>query len=215
MKVAIVEDHALFTRLLAALVIREGFTHVGSATDGKEGLEMIRETKPDVVILDLQLPSMHGLEIAQTVKKELPLTRILALSAESDPYTVHRAQEIGVDGYLDKSDSSLTDEVTLLDAIFKVARGQTVYSAKIEAASKDTDFLKYLSEREMEVLRALATCKTNESVAQMLNLSESTVQTHKRNIMGKLGIHSTPDLVAYALAKGFVKPDDFQSPNME
>lgn len=215
MKVAIVEDHALFMRLLAALVTREGFTHVGSATNGRQGLEMIRETKPDVVILDLQLPELHGLEIARLVKSELPFTRILALSAESDPYTVHRAQEVGIDGYLDKSDQSLTDEVTLLNAIFSVAQGKKVYSSKIEAAAKDNDFTKMLSEREIEVLRAITKCKSNESVASSLKLSEATVVTHKRNIMNKLGIHSTPDLIAYSLAKGFVKPDDFQDTSVQ
>jgi len=211
MKVAIVEDHAMFVRLLAALIVKEGFELAGSATDGNEGLEMILLTQPDVVILDLQLPSMHGLDIAKVVKEKLPFTRILALSAESDPYTVHRAREIGIDGYLDKSDQALLDEMTLLDAIFKVAQGHKVFSPKITESARDNDFAKILSDREIEVLKALATCQGIEQIAQRLGVTEHAIQKHKQNIMGKIGVHSMTELVAYALEKGFVKSDDFHS----
>ena len=188
-----------------------GFTVVAEAADGREAVEQAEAAKPDVVVLDIAMPNLGGIEAAQRINAVLPQTAIVVLSMHADEGYVLRALKAGVKGYLLK-DSAETD---LIDAIKAVHEGKAFFSPEIsrmlvedymrEIRTRRTeDSYELLTPREREILQMLAEGKSNKDIAGSLNLSLYTIETHRRNLQEKLNLHSFPELVLYAVRKGVI-----------
>ncbi len=209
LEIVIVEDQKLFQQLLSLVVTQEfGYTVVGQAGDGISALKICREKRPQLVLLDICIPQTSGLVVAEILRAEFPQMKILAVSSENDAVTVHRAFKLGIQGYLDKATQTME---TLTEAIRKVSTGGTFYSETIlrvreRLMHEPMAFQKILSAREQEILALIGGCYSDQEIGNLVGLSPSTVQTHRKNIMSKVGVHSTPELIRYAIEKGFWKP---------
>lgn len=211
LEIVIVEDQKLFQQLLTHVVTLEfGYKVVGVADDGLNALKICREKKPNLLLLDICIPQTSGLVVAEIIRSEFPHIKILAVSSENDPVTIHRSFKIGIHGYLDKSTQTME---TLTEAIQKVSMGGTYFSPSImrvrdQLLNEPLAFQKILSPREQEIIALIGGCYSDQEIGNLVGLSPSTVQTHRKNIMGKVGVHSTPELIRYALDKGFWKPHE-------
>lgn len=185
---------------------------VGEAEDGLEAIHRIRKAKPDLVLLDLSMPKMGGISVMKEVKRELPETRILALTIhESDQYVLE-AFEAGADGYCIK-DASRKE---LMLAIDSVLEGKTYISSDISdqvlegyltgrKRLKAKTRWETITQREREVLKLLAEGHTNKDIAGFLHISVKTVEKHRANLIGKLDLHNIAQLTAYAIENGLVE----------
>jgi len=187
------------------------FEVVGEAADGRQAVEGMEATKPDVAILDIAMPNMSGIEAAQRIRASLPQAAIIILSMHSDESYVLRALKAGAKGYLLK-DSAEND---LIEAIKAVSEGKAFFSPEIskilvEDYVRDMrkrgaeDSYELLTSREREILQLLAEGKSNKDIATSLNLSLYTVETHRRNLQDKLNLHSVAELILYAVRKGII-----------
>jgi len=213
MKIVLIEDQAMFRDLLKK-ICREHFrlTVVGEAEDAAGGLELCAKHRPDMVLLDLNLPDRDGFSVADELLAMDPAIRILALSSECDDYTLYRVLNSGMHGYVDKNRQSVD---VLKEAIDEVIKGRVFFTEVVQQVrqrlrSEPKAFPKLLTDREQQLLGLLGGGLTNEEVARELHLSRYTVQLHRRNIMSKLGLHRTPDLIRYAVNKGFAKLSSFR-----
>lgn len=212
-KLAIVEDQELFRRLLAGLCSTQfGFDVVCEAGTVAEALERIPKARPDVVLLDLQLPDGDGLDVAAKLFGIMPRLRVLVLTSLHDEVTIHRMRQLGVQGFIDKN---IQQPETLRAAIETVAHGRVYFSEVVQQVNQTIrddprSFTKVLSEREQELLQMLGRGLTNEEAAAQMGLTAWTVHSHRRNIMKKLGVATQADLMRYALRKGFVRPENMQ-----
>jgi len=204
--IVIIEDHAIVRGLLAR-VAQDAFprSKVTLARDGRQGVELCRQEKPELVLLDLDLPDGDGIERVQEIRAVAPAAKILVLSSHTEPYILHRVQQVRVDGFVDKNEGELE---LLAQALQQVIAGQMYFSPSVQEAltrfrSNPNAFSKLLSEREQALLRLLGRGWTDGRIAEEVGLKEITVRNHRRNIMGRLGIHSTPELIRYALENGF------------
>jgi DNA-binding NarL/FixJ family response regulator len=209
-KLAIVEDQELFRRLLVGLCTTQfGFEVVCEAGTVAEALARIPPLRPDVVLLDLQLPDGDGLDVAARLFEKLFEVRILALTSLRDEVTIHRIRALGIQGFVDKN---VQHPEVLRTAIETVASGR-VYFAEVVQRVQQTmradpiSFVKVLSDREQELLQLLGRGMSNEEAAAQMGLTAWTVHSHRRNIMKKLGANTQAELMRYALRKGFVRPD--------
>jgi DNA-binding NarL/FixJ family response regulator len=199
-RVAIVEDQELMAAGLGLWVASQrGIEMVGCAHDGNKGLTMCLAARPDLVLLDIDLPGMDGMELAERLATELPGVRLLAMSGLTDPHTIWRVSRSRVHGYLEKT----AGPDLLLEAIQTVAGGGVFYSAlfaqvKRECLSHPEAFQKLLSGREQEVLRRMACGWDEARIGQELEISPATVGAHRKHIRQKLGLHSDRELLAYA-----------------
>ncbi len=211
LEIVIVEDQKLFQELLAQLVTSVfGYKVVGVAGDGITALKLCREFRPGLVLLDICIPQTSGLVVAEILKADFPSTKILAVSSENDPVTIHKAFKLNIQGFLDKSTQTIE---ILTEAIRKVSEGSTFYSPSIlrvrdKLLDEPMSFQKILSAREQEILSLIGGCYSDQEIGNLVGLSPSTVQTHRKNIMGKVGVHSTPELIRYAAENGFWKPHE-------
>jgi two-component system response regulator NreC len=213
MKIVLIEDQAMFRDLLKK-ICGEHFhlSVVGEAEDAATGLAMCRQHEPDLVLLDLNLPDRDGIAIADELLAMDPKIRILALSSECDDYTLYRVLNSGMHGYVDKNRQSLE---MLRQAIDEVIQGRVFFADVVQQVRQrlrmePRAFPKVLSGREQQLLALLGGGLTDEEVARELRLSRYTVQLHRRNIMSKLDLHRTPDLIRYAVKKGFSKLNSFR-----
>ncbi|OJX46214.1 MAG: hypothetical protein BGO78_04855 [Chloroflexi bacterium 44-23] len=200
-KIFLIEDHPIMRRGLVSLLTTEGNVQViGEADTGEDGLNRLLELPPpDLVILDISLPGINGIEVARKLKKIHPTTKILILSMYDNPIFVHQAIEAGATGYLLKK--AMVEELNL--AIDAVIRGKTFLSPSI---TRNLDialtFEKYtpesLTHREEDVFKLLAKGQSVNQIAETLVLSIYTVYTHLSNIKRKVGIEKTPDLIHFA-----------------
>ena len=211
-RVILADDHAL---------VRQGFRRileddpriavVGEASTGITAVQLAKETKPDVIVMDLSMPDLGGLEASAEILKELPNTRILILSMHSDQAYVRKAFEIGAKGYLLKN----AIEVDLTRAVLALAEGGAYMSPGIsnivieslKAGSfedRSQDPYERLTLREKEVLQLIAQGKSNKEIAALLNISVNTVAVHRAHLMETLGLHRTAELVLYAVKRGII-----------
>ncbi|MDE1154741.1 MAG: response regulator transcription factor [Acidobacteriaceae bacterium] len=206
-KVMLVDDHAMLRRGLA-LIIKEddSMQLTGEASNGDQALPLALELKPDVVIMDISMSGLNGLECTRKLTEQLPSAKVLILSMHRDPVYVREAMRAGAKGYLLKEDS---DE-NLLSAIRHVARGNAFLSPAVAGVIVG-DFRKHVSnpldlltKREREVLYFIAEGRTNKEVASQLNLSVYTVEAHRSRIMEKLNLHSPVELVRFAMRNGLI-----------
>jgi two-component system response regulator NreC len=214
MKIVLVEDQAMFRGLLEK-ICRQHFhlSVVGEAEDAATGLELCRRYQPDLVLLDLNLPDRDGVSLVEDLLAVAPGLRILALSSECDDYTLYRLLNSGIHGYVDKNRQSVE---VLKVAINEVMNGRVFFAAVVQQVRlrlrmEPGAFPKLLSPREQEILSVLGGGLNDEDAAEELRLSRHTVGCHRRNIMSKLGLHRTPDLIRYAVDKGFSKLNAFRA----
>lgn len=208
MKALVVEDEELVRELLASVVAREfDFEEVLEAGDGAGAWELYQEHAVDFVVLDLMLPSLDGLSLARRILEQDLDQRVLAISSECDEYTIREVNRSGILGFVHKKELSLE---VLFAAFNETMAGHPYYSVNaqklIEKMWEDPEvYYKILSERELQVLRAVAQGQTHEEVGESMGISAFTVRRHKHNMMKKLAITDSASLVRFALEKGIVK----------
>ena len=200
--VMLVDDHALVRRGFRRLLDDdEALAVVAEASNGTEAVQLALECKPQVIVMDCQLPQMTGIEATRKILQAQPATAILMLSMHSEDTLVRQALEAGAKGYVLKNALHLD----LARAIKEVAAGNSVLDPQVKRAEalkgeRETG----LTARELEVLQHIVAGKSNKEIASDLNLSVNTVSVHRANIMDRLGIHKTAELVVYAIRNGLV-----------
>ena len=201
-KVLLVDDHALVRRgFRRMLEDDETLSVVGEASDGAEGVKLAVELKPDVVVMDCQMPVMNGLEATRKILDLNAGTAILMLSMHTEDTLVKQALDAGARGYVLKEALDLD----LAGAIKSVAAGQTVLDPKVAKPQVlKGERESGLTPRELEILQHIVAGKSNKEIANELELSANTVAVHRANIMERLGIHKTAELVVYAIRNGLV-----------
>lgn len=214
-RVLLADDHTL---------VRQGFRHIleddpritvaGEASTGLEAIEKAKELKPDVIVMDLAMPDLGGLEATAEVLKTNPETKVLILSMYSNEAYVRKAFEVGAKGYMLKN----AIEVDLTRAVMALAEGQAYISPGISnlvleslrsgsAEGRSQDSYDRLTLREKEVLQLIAQGKSNKEIATLLKISVNTVAVHRAHLMETLGLHRTAELVLYAVKKGLVQQE--------
>ncbi len=214
-RVLIAEDHLMVRAGIRALLEKAGDIHVmGEASNGQEAIEMTKTLKPDVLIMDIMMPRMNGIQAAENLRDMKLPTRVLLLSMYSDEGFVHQALQHGVKGYVLKS--SVSDE--LLWAVRAVASGKTYLSSPVSeivvesaihphSAQQDGDPLSSLSPREKEILQLIAEEYTSAEIGKMLFISEKTVEKHRTKLMEKLNVRNLAGLVRLAVKYHLVDRD--------
>ncbi len=211
--VVLADDHMVVRQGLKALLEIEGDIKViGEAEDGRRAVELTREFKPMVVVMDIMMPKMNGLEAARQILKELPATRIILLSAHNDDAYIEEAARIKVAGYLIKQSSlealsKLIRHKQQREGLFMPANTWHVKEENFdpEIAKKARKKITALSSREMELLQLIAEGRSNKQVASDLDISIKTVEKHRQNLMLKLNLHDTAGITRYAISKGIIE----------
>jgi NarL family two-component system response regulator LiaR len=213
-RVLLAEDHVMVREGTREFVQRESDMEVvGEAGDGEEAVKLAKGLKPDVVVMDISMPKLNGVEATRQIKAFNPSVAVLILTAYDYDQYIFALLEAGAAGYLLKG----VKVQELIDAIRAVYAGESVLhpvvarrvvDRLITPGGKETAAAEALSEREMEVLRLAATGVSNKDIAQQLFLSPRTVQVHLGNIFGKLGVASRTEAVLYALRKGWLTLED-------
>jgi DNA-binding NarL/FixJ family response regulator len=207
MRILIADDHGVVRSGLKLLLDRQSDIEVvAEAEDGVEALEKVLAEKPDVAILDVAMPRMTGLQATHEIKKQAPDTQVLILSMHDDERYLYEALRAGASGYVLKRAAG----EDLLDAVRAAARGEPF----LTPAAQQTlirDFLARgaqpkLTPREQEVVKLIAEAHTNKEIAAILHLSEKTVESHRANVLQKLGMRDRVELVRYAIRHGLVEP---------
>ena len=212
LRTILVEDHTIVREGLRPLLESRGVVIVGEAGDGLEAVKLAKEQKPDLVIMDLMLPRLSGIEAARRIRKSLPDVKIIMLTIHDEPPFVFKSLEAGANGFLVKE--SPLDE--LVSAIKAVMAGETYLSSnfprtllgsyeKHRRRGMKMDEFALLTKREREILQYIAEGFTSPRIAQTLFISRKTVENHRANIMEKLNIHDTAGLVRYAIKIGLVE----------
>jgi two-component system, NarL family, response regulator NreC len=211
-RVLLADDHVIMRKGLRLLLERQpNITVVGEASDGRQCVELAQAEKPDVVVMDLAMPNLNGIEAARQIVEKNPNIAVAVLSMHSDESYVIRALKAGARAYLLK-DSAESD---LIGAIKALSDGKSFFSPAISRLLVEDymralerkgveDSYELLTNREREILQLLAECKSNREVANMLNLSLYTVETHRTHILQKLNLHTVPELILYAVRKGII-----------
>lgn len=204
-RIVIADDHSVVRQgLRMFLGLDSELEVVGEATDGAEALRLARELRPDVVVMDLLMPVMDGIEATAAIRRELPDTEVLALTSVLEDASVVGAVRAGAIGYLLKD----TQADALCQAIKAAAAGQVQLTPKAAArlmqAVSTPESPEALTERENEVLRLLAQGQSNKQIARNLHIAEKTVKTHVSNILSKLGVQSRTQATLYAVRIGLV-----------
>ena len=206
------DDHTLMrTGLRKILEERPEWDVVAEVGDGREAVRKCTALKPDVAVLDIAMPLLNGVDATQQIVRKVPETKVLVLSMHSDEAYVTRALQAGATGYMLK-DSAGKD---LLKGIASVAAGQAYFSPAIARLMLDdyvrrvsgsgvADRYETLSAREREIFQLIAEARTNKEVAELLEISPATVETHRARILQKLDIHNTAELVLYAVRRGVI-----------
>jgi two-component system response regulator NreC len=212
LRVLVADDHAIVRRGLRSLLeTASDLTVVAEASDGLEAVRLCEEYHPDILILDIGMPKLSGLEVAARAQKFDRPPRVIILSMHSDESYIIRALAAGARAYLLKD---ATDE-DLIPAIRAIASGKPFFSPAVTAVLVEdyvrrlqarglTDSYHLLTDREKEVLQLLAEGRSNKEVATLLDLGVSTVETHRANLMQKLNLHNTAEIVLYAVRKGLI-----------
>jgi DNA-binding NarL/FixJ family response regulator len=211
-RILLADDHTVVRKGLRLLLeSHAGFEVVADAADGREAVTLAEANRPDVVVIDVAMPNLNGIEAARQILSKAPQTAIVFLSMHSDESYVLKALKAGARAYLLKDSA----EYDLVSAVKAVSEGKAFFSPAISKMLVE-DYMRRMQEqqvedsydllttREREVLQLLAEGKNNKEVAQLLNLSLYTVETHRSNIFQKLNLHSSAELILYAIRKGVI-----------
>lgn len=206
-RILLADDHALVRQGFRMILEQQpDMEIVGQAGNGHEAVELAEKLKPDIVIMDVAMPGLNGIEATRRISGSLPRTRVLALSMHKDSVYVREILRAGARGYLLKD----SGDADLVAAVRSIAKGEGYISPAVsDAVLTDyrkhvTDPLDLLTSREREVLQLIAEGQTNKEIATGLNLSVYTVEAHRGRIMEKLNLHSTGELVRFALRNGLI-----------
>jgi len=212
--VLLAEDHMIVREGLRAILETEGDIEViGQAQDGRQAVELAKQLLPAVIVMDIAMPQLNGLEATRQILKTAPATRILILSAHSDDAYVEQVMSLGAAGYLIKQTSLLI----LAKAIREASKGNTFFSPSIAKRLRDKDKrsldreglhskkIAQLTSREVEVLQLIAEGKANKETASELGISIKTVEKHRQALMAKLNIHDIASLTRYAISAGIIE----------
>ncbi len=214
-RILVVDDHEVVRHGLRAVLETEaGWKVVGQAEDGREALEKARRLRPDIVIMDISMPRVSGLEATRKIMKALPNTRVLVLTLHESDSVVHDLLQAGARGYVLKSDAGRE----LIAAVGALQQGKTYFTSRVAEMVLD-GYLRErprngeggarpqrLTPREREIIQLLAEGKSSKEVGVALGLSLKTAETHRTNIMHKLNFHSVSELIRYAIRNNIVEP---------
>jgi two-component system, NarL family, response regulator NreC len=211
LRVLLADDHGIVRRGLRSLLEEAGLSVVAEAADGLEAVRLTEEHRPDLLIVDIGMPKLSGIEVAARAQKLDRPPAVIILSMHADESYIIRALAAGAQAYLLKD---ATDE-DLLPAVRAVAAGRPFFSPSVTAVLIEdyvrtlqkrglTDSYHLLTDREKEVLHLLAEGRSNKEVATLLDLGLSTIETHRANLMQKLNLHNTAEIVLYAVRKGII-----------
>jgi two-component system, NarL family, response regulator NreC len=213
LRIVLADDHTLFRQgLRRVLEEQAGWQVMAEASDGAEAVRLTLECEPDIVILDIAMPRLNGVEATRQIVRRLPDVRILILSMYSDDLYITQALQAGARGFILK-DSADAD---LVRAVRDLAAGKSYFSPDVSkvvlndyvrhlAERGVSDRFDALSEREREVFQLIAEGHSNKAIAQLLNVSPGTIETHRARIMEKLDVHSAAEIVLYAVRKGVIR----------
>jgi DNA-binding NarL/FixJ family response regulator len=213
-RVVLADDHSVVRQGLRAWLERSGHVQVvGEAADGREAVAMVEQLQPDVVIMDIAMPMLNGIDATAQITRRNPDTKVIILSMHADESYILRALGAGAKGYLLKEST----ETDVLPAVQSVRDGKPYFTPSIARLLLEDymrslkqnnlqDSYDLLTEREREVLQLLARGKSNKEVAQILELSPHTIDSHRTNMMQKLNLHNTAEIVLYAVRKGIIVP---------
>jgi two-component system response regulator NreC len=214
-RIIITDDHQLILDGLRSIITGESDLQLlAEANNGQQALSLCESLQPDLVLMDIDMPVMNGLEATTQIKKKFPSVRVMVLTMHDEAALVKRIMEIGADGYMLKN----ADQEELLSAIRKVAGGEKHYSEKVLNALKegktdssqfslrptDAVLLSTLTEREVEILRLLAEGLSNKEIGDKIFISHRTVDTHRTNLMKKLDVHNVAGLIRFAIRNGLI-----------
>jgi len=212
MRVLVADDHSLFRDGIISLLEAANFEVVGQVGDGEAAVEAALRLRPDLVLLDITMPKMSGLEALRQIKAKLPETQVVMLTVSDDDANLFEAVEAGAIGYLLK-DLNADDFLRMLDGL---QRGEAAISRRMAArlmrgfaasSRQQIEPEKRLTQREIELLQLVARGMSNKAVAQALSISENTVKYHLRNILQKLGVQNRTEAVFRAIGAGLFDPD--------
>ena len=214
LRILLADDHTVVRQgLRKVLEERPEWEVVAEAGDGREAVRQAEQHRPDVAILDVAMPLLNGIEATRQIIKRTPATRVLILSMHADEAYVTQILQAGAIGYLLKDSA----DVDLIQAVSAVSEGKSFFSPSIARVMLDDfvrgrgekggvlDRFESLSDREREIFQLVAEAKTNKEIAALLNVSPSTVETHRAHIMEKLDLHSAAEIVLYAVRRGVIR----------
>jgi len=207
-RIVLADDHALFVQGLKQVLQEvDDLEVIGQAADGRNLLDLLAKVTPDMVILDISMPNLRGIEAIEEIKTLHPQAKVLMLTMHSDKEYLYQAIAAGADGYFLKKDA----DTELFSAINKIRRGKIYVSPSLsEDITADWEHIRrgfrksILTPREIEVLKLIAEGKSNKMIGDQLFISSHTVERHRANIMEKLNFKKTADLVKYAIQKGYI-----------
>jgi two-component system, NarL family, response regulator NreC len=211
-RILLADDHTVMRAGLRLLLERQpDLVVVGEAEDGRQAVALADSQEPDVAVMDIGMPNLNGIEAARQIAAKHPQTSVVILSMHSDESYVMRALKAGARAYLMKDSA----EADLIRAIRSVREGKSFFSPSVSKMlledyvrqlqqRGEEDSYELLTTREREILQLLAEGKSNKDVANLLNVSIYTVETHRAHILQKLGLHTVPDLILYAVRKGII-----------
>lgn len=213
-RLLVADDHAVVRKgLRSILESHPGWEVVAEAANGREAVALSLEHQPDIVVMDINMPELNGLEATRQICKALPNTRVLTLSAHDSEQLVREMLVSGARGYVLKADAG----EDLVAAVEALSVGRLFFTSSVsefvmrglrtpDEPGKTPELPSRLSPREREVIQLLAEGKTNKEVAATLDISVKTAETHRKHIMDKLDLHSLSDLVRYAIQNGIISP---------
>ena len=215
MRILIADDHALFRDGLRSLLLAEGHEVIGEAKNGREAVELARQLRPDLLLMDVQMPELDGIAATRIISAEMPEMKVVILTASEEEAKLFDAIKSGAQGYLLKN----LEADTFFELLDRAARGEPALTPALarkllqefakppEPAAPAPTEQETLTAREREVLELMVEGVTsNRKLAKRLNLSENTVKFHVRNILDKLRLHNRAEVVGYALRHGIVEP---------
>jgi DNA-binding NarL/FixJ family response regulator len=212
LRLLLADDHTLMRQGLRKIIEeRRDWEVVGEAGDGRTAVQLAIDLKPDIVVLDIGMPLLNGIETTRQIVRKVPSARVLILSMHADEPYVTQAIRSGASGYLLK-DSAGSD---LINAVVAVSVGKSFFSPPVAKVMLDDyvrqlaekgieDRYESLSEREREIFQLIAEGHTNKGIADLLSISPATVETHRAHILQKLDVHNTAELVLYAVRRGVI-----------
>jgi DNA-binding NarL/FixJ family response regulator len=206
--VLIADDHLVFLEGMKSLLHAEGYTVIAQASDGQEAVQLAKKHQPDIAVLDITMPKLNGLGAAQKIRKHAPETRVIVLTMHKASAYVMEALQSGVTGYVLKTQAAQD----LIEAIKSVAVDKVYLSPGVSRVVVDACLTKNTPEedpltlREREVLQLIAEGRKTKEIAEELNVSVKTAESHRSRLMNKLDIHETAGLVRYAIRRGLIEP---------